>query len=115
MQITLHATNRMVKRGIRQAVIDVVYAYGIEKGDKVVLTARMAVRRLEEAHGEMRQCSTVFDFGGGSLSEAMHRTAELERDIKALEQVVRARGATVVCVDDTLITAYIGSVQIKIH
>ena len=115
MKVSKHGADRMVKRGIKQAVINVVYAYGIEKGDKVVLTARMAAQRLEEAREEMRQWDAVFDFGGGSISDAMHRSAALEAEIRALEQVVRTRGATVVCVGDTLITTYRGSVQIKIH
>ena len=115
MQITQHAAGRKVQRGISQAVIEVVYAYGIDKGDKVVLTVRMAKQRLEEARVEKRQCDAVFDFGGGSLADTMYRAAKLEAEIKALEQVVRTRGATVVCVNDTLITTYRGSVQIKIH
>ncbi len=115
MQITQHAAGRMVQRSISEAVTKVVYAYGIDKGDKVVLTVRMAKQRLEEAHVEKRQCEAMFEKRGGSLSDTMHRAANLEMEIKALEQVMRTRGATVVCVNDTLITAYHGSTQIKIH
>lgn len=114
MKITQHAADRKVQRGINQAVIEAVYAYGIDKGDKVVLTARMAKQRLEEAFVEKRRCEAVFDFGGGLL-DAMYRAAQLKTEIKALEQVVRTRGVTVVCVNDTLITTYLGSVQIKFH
>lgn len=52
MHHTKHSVTRMNQRGISHAMADLVYAYGIAKGDKVILNQKAAKQRLIEARAE---------------------------------------------------------------
>lgn len=81
MHITRHADVRMNQRGIRRELVALTLQHGSQIGDRIILGRKEAGKRLEE----------------------------LKRETKALEQVLRKGGVTVVCDGATLITTYPGA------
>ncbi len=78
MITTNHVLARMSQRGISKKLIDLVYEYGKEKGDKLILnkkTTQMAIKEIDSMRKELLR---IMDKGG----------------------------VTVVLDNDTLITAY---------
>ena len=106
MQITRHAISRMGSRGITQQMIDLAYAYGIDKGDKVIFTQRAAEFRLIEAKAEQKAIAKAMDNGVANLSASMHLASRLALEVQALAKIIAKHGLVVVVCDNTLVTTY---------
>lgn len=106
MQITRHAVGRMNSRGITQQMINLVYALGIDRGDKVVLTQKAAERRWTEAKAEQRAIAKVMDNGVTDLSASMHMASRITLEIQTLAKIIDKHGLVVVVCDNTLLTTY---------
>jgi hypothetical protein len=107
MHHTKHSVTRMNQRGISHAMADLVYAYGIAKGDKVILNQKAAKQRLIEARSEKISLEEALDSGSMSMVSAMHALAKLEDEIRNLTKLVDKHGVVVVVVGgDVLLTAY---------
>ncbi len=107
MHHTKHSVARMNQRGISHAMADLVYAYGIAKGDKVILNQKAAKQRLIEARAEKASLENALDTGSMSMVAAMHAMAKLEQEIRNLTKLIDKQGVVVVVVGgDVLLTAY---------
>ena len=106
MQITRHAVGRMNSRGITQQMIDLAYAYGIDNGDKVILTQKAAKCRWIEAKAEQKAISKTMDEGVANLSASMHLASRLTLEIQILAKIIDKHGLVVVVCDNTLVTTY---------
>lgn len=78
MITTNHVLARMSQRGISQKLIDLVYEYGKEKGDKLILNKKTTQLVIKEIDSMRKELLRIMDKGG----------------------------VTVVLDNDTLITAY---------
>lgn len=115
MQITLHAGSRMNTRGISKAMIELAYAYGIDQGDKVILTKKMAQHRRIEAKAELDAAGRAMDQGVKNLTVAMFLVRDLTEEIDNLGKIVDKHGLTVVVTDNTLLTTYRYQGKRKLH
>lgn len=67
MVTTKHILARMSQRGIPQKLIDLVYEYGKEKGDKLILnkkTTQMAIQEIDLIRKELLR---IVDKGGVTI------------------------------------------------
>lgn len=78
MVTTNHSLARMSQRGLTKTVLDLVYKFGHESGDKLTLTKKESLRVL----------------------------AELDVMRKEFLRIIDKGGVTVVVVNDILVTAY---------
>ncbi len=78
MTTTNHILARMSQRGISKKLIDLVYEYGKEKGDKLILNKKTTQKVIQEIDSMRKELLRIMDKGG----------------------------VTVVLSNDTLITAY---------
>lgn len=115
MQITLHAASRMSSRGIIKALIELAYAHGVDQGDKVILTKKMAQQRRIEARAELNAAGSAMDHGVKSLSSTMYLVRDLTEEINNLGKIVDKQGLTVVVCDNTLVTTYRCEGNLKLH
>lgn len=107
MQHTKHSFTRMNQRGISHAMAELVYAYGMAKGDKVILNQKAAKERLIEARAEKASLEKVLDTGSSSMVAAMHEMAKLEQEIRDITKLIDKQGVVLVVVNgDVLLTAY---------
>jgi hypothetical protein len=106
MKITEHAMERMNTRGISKAMLDIVYAYGIDKGDKVVLTKKDAINRRKEAQSEKVTFEKHLDTGTICIKTVMFEIASLSREIDCLGKIIDKQGVAVIVVGETVITTY---------
>lgn len=106
MQHTKHSLLRMNQRGISHAMAELVYAYGIPCGDKVILNQKAATARLIEARAEKAALSKFQDRGVRDLAGVMLQVAEIEIEIRNLMRLIDKQGSVVVMAGDVLLTAY---------
>lgn len=106
MQLTKHSLLRLNQRGISHAMAELVYAYGITCGDKVILNQKAAMARRIEALAEKAALSKCQDEGVRDLAGAMHRMAEIENEIRNLMKLIDKKGCVLVMVGNILLTAY---------
>lgn len=85
---------------------ELVYAYGITCGDKVILNQKAATARRIEALAEKAALSKCQDEGVRDLAGAMHRMAEIENEIRNLMKLIDKKGCVLVLVGNILLTAY---------
>jgi len=78
MVTTKHILVRMSQRGIPRKLIDLVYEYGKEKNDKLILNRKSTQMLIKEIDGMRKELLRIMDKGG----------------------------VTIVMEDDVLITAY---------
>ena len=106
MRYTKHSEARMNTRGITRSAAQLVFDYGVLRGDKVILNKKMAVQRMCEARAEAAALSKALDHGVANLSDCLHQLRALEEEIRDLKKLVDKQGLTLVMVDDLVITAY---------
>ena len=106
MHHTNHSVTRMNQRGISHAMAELVYAYGMTKGDKVILNQRAAKERLIEARAEKTSLEKALDSGSMSMISTLHAVAKVEREIRNLIKLIDKQGVVVVVDGDVLLTAY---------
>jgi hypothetical protein len=78
MVTTQHSLARMSQRGLSKSLIDLVFEYGKEQGDKLILNKKTTQRMIKEIDSMRKELLRIIDKGG----------------------------VTVVVDNDTLITAY---------
>lgn len=78
MVTTQHSLARMSQRGLSKSLIDLVFEYGKEQGDKLILNKKTTQRMINEIDNMRKELLRIIDKGG----------------------------VTVVVDNDTLITAY---------
>ena len=88
MRTTTHFDTRMNQRVLRKPLIDLTLMLGEQDGDKITLDPRAIRERRAELQYEM---------------------AEIQRQMKYLDQAEKKGGVTVVAVEEALITAYRGN------
>lgn len=64
MKTTKHSLARMSQRGLPKKLIDIVYKFGKEKGDKIILDKKMVMRQLQELDMMRKELLRVMDKGG---------------------------------------------------
>jgi len=106
MHHTKHSVVRMNQRGIVHAMAELVYAYGTVHGDKIVLTQKAAIARLNEARADKDALNLALDNGCDNLFDVLRQLREVEAELPVLMKLVDKHGAVVVMVGDNLITAY---------
>jgi phage I-like protein len=106
MRYTKHSLDRMNTRGITHCVARLAFDYGVLKGDKVILTKKVALQRMCEARAEAAALSKTLDHGVANLSDHLHQLKALEDEIRYLKKLIDKQGVTLVVVDDLVITAY---------
>ena len=106
MIITNHARCRMNQRGILKGLVELVYAYGVDRGDKITLTKKDAQKLLQECKFELKGLSKLMNKGAGDLISAMFKVAEIEENTRNFAKIIDKQGMTVVVVEEVLITTY---------
>lgn len=106
MNHTKHAVARMNQRGIAHAMAKLVFAYGSDQGDKIVLTQKAAIARMTEARAEKATLTAALDKGCKNLFDVMQQLSEVELELRVLMKLVDKHGAVLVMVGANLITAY---------
>jgi len=64
MITTNHVLARMSQRGISKKLIDLVYEYGKEKGDKLILNRKTTQRVITEIDSMRKELLRIMDKGG---------------------------------------------------
>jgi len=64
MITTNHILARMSQRGISKKLIDLVYEYGKEKGDKLILNKKTTQRVIKEIDSMRKELLRIMDKGG---------------------------------------------------
>ncbi len=106
MHHTKHSVARMNQRGFVHAMTRLICAYGTDKGDKIILTQKAAIARLNEARAEKVALELALDAVCADLSGVMHQLHEIEAELTVLMKLIDKHGGVVVMVGDNLITVY---------
>ena len=64
MITTNHVLARMSQRGISKKLIDLVYEYGKEKGDKLILNKKTTQMVIQEIDSIRKELLRIMDKGG---------------------------------------------------
>ena len=64
MITTNHVLARMSQRGISKKLIDLVYEYGKEKGDKLILNKKTTQMVIKEIDSMRKELLRIMDKGG---------------------------------------------------
>jgi len=64
MTTTNHILARMSQRGISKKLIDLVYEYGKEKGDKLILNKKTTQKVIQEIDSMRKELLRIMDKGG---------------------------------------------------
>ena len=64
MKFTGHLRRRMSQRGINKKMVDIVYQYGKEKGDKIVLNKKDTMKKCAEIQATLKYLKKIMDKGG---------------------------------------------------
>ena len=64
MITTNHVLARMSQRGISKKLIDLVYEYGKEKGDKLILNKKTTQMVIKEIDNMRKELLRIMDKGG---------------------------------------------------
>jgi predicted SPOUT superfamily RNA methylase MTH1 len=96
----------MNQRGILKSLVDLVYAYGTDCGDKITLTKKDAHKHLHECKSELKGLSKLMYVGSDDLVAVMLKVAEIEQLARNFAKIIDKQGMTVVVVEEALITTY---------
>lgn len=64
MITTNHILTRMSQRGISKKLVDLVYEYGKEKGDKLILNKKTTQTLIKEIDSMRKELLRIMDKGG---------------------------------------------------
>ena len=106
MKQTKHSVVRQNQRGFSPAMARVIAAYGRQKGDRIILTQKVANARLIEARAEKATLNHALDTGCSDMFGTLRQLEELTAEISVLLQLIDKHGGVVVVDGDTLITIY---------
>ena len=106
MNQTKHGVARRNQRGFAQAEVKLICAYGADRGDKIILTQKVAIARLVEARAEIAALNRALDTGCSDLFGVLRQLNDVEAEIPVLMKLIDKHGGVVVVIGDTLITVY---------
>lgn len=64
MKFKNHLRRRMRQRGINKKMVDIVFQYGKDKGDKIVLNKKDAMKKCAEIQSTLKYLKKIMDKGG---------------------------------------------------
>jgi len=64
VKLTGHLRSRMSQRGINKKMVDIVFQYGKEKGEKIVLNKKDAMKKCAEIQATLKYLKKIMDKGG---------------------------------------------------
>ena len=64
MKFTGHLRSRMSQRGINKKMVEIVFQFGKEKGDKIILNKKDAMKNCKEMQTTLKYLKKIIDKGG---------------------------------------------------
>jgi len=64
VKLTGHLRSRMSQRGINKKMVDIVFQYGRENGDKIELNKKDAMKKCAEIQATLKYLKKIMDKGG---------------------------------------------------